>query len=100
MAENAIGIGIAVYLFISSILGCYVAYEKGRSQTEGFIFGLLFGPLGLLIVACLPTGDRPGRGDGGRVAMPEAKPQRTVEEEPKPVWLPNKKRRLLGEVQE
>ncbi|MGO9471412.1 MAG: hypothetical protein ACLQIB_06975 [Isosphaeraceae bacterium] len=53
-------LGVAGYFVLSAMVGCYVAYEKGRSQMEGFILGLLFGPLGLLIVACLPTGDNPG----------------------------------------
>jgi len=35
--------------------GGYVAEAKGRSVGEGMIFAVFFGPLGLLIVSCLPT---------------------------------------------
>ena len=38
--------------------GLYVAIEKGRSELEGMVFGILLGPIGLLIVACLPVDRR------------------------------------------
>jgi hypothetical protein len=41
-------------LFSCAALGCYVACEKGRAATEGTLLGLLFGPLGVVIVAPLP----------------------------------------------
>jgi len=44
------------YLLLCAVCGIYVATEKNRSQNEGFLFGLLFGPLGLIVVACLPIG--------------------------------------------
>jgi hypothetical protein len=37
-------------------LGAWVATQKDRGQGEGFILGLLFGPLGVLIEALLPAG--------------------------------------------
>lgn len=40
------------------LLGVFVATEKRRSQSEGFLLGFLFGPIGAVIVALLPTGDR------------------------------------------
>ena len=49
-------------------LGGYVAAQNRRIPAQGIILGLLFGPLGLLVVACLPIGDqippRRGTGDG------------------------------------
>ncbi len=39
---------------VSIVAGDYVARQKGRTGTEGAVFGLIFGPLGVLIVACLP----------------------------------------------
>lgn len=36
-------------------LGYYVATQKHREIYEGVAFALLLGPLGLVIVACLPT---------------------------------------------
>jgi hypothetical protein len=35
--------------------GSYVASEKNRHWGEGFIFGAVMGPLGVIAVACLPT---------------------------------------------
>jgi hypothetical protein len=46
------------YLAGMLVAGAYTANEKGRSLGEGAVFGVLFGPLGLLIVACLPTVER------------------------------------------
>ncbi len=39
--------------------GAYIAEQKGRGSTEGFVLGFLFGPLGCLIEALLPTQHRP-----------------------------------------
>ena len=39
-----------------SIAGAYVARAKHRSTAEGITFAILLGPLGLIVVACLPTG--------------------------------------------
>jgi hypothetical protein len=40
---------------ISSALGQYVAWCKGRNLLEGFAFGLFLGPIGVLVEAMLPT---------------------------------------------
>ena len=40
-------------------LGSYVAIEKNRSGTEGFLLGLLFSLIGVIIVALLPTKEKP-----------------------------------------
>jgi len=45
----------AIAHVMSVIAGGYVATEKNRSVSEGFFFGLFLGPIGVLIVACLPT---------------------------------------------
>jgi hypothetical protein len=37
------------------VAGYYVAGQKRRSTAEGFWMGVLFGPLGVLIEALLPT---------------------------------------------
>src|SRR5208282_5657549 len=89
-------VGAIIYLVFSAMMGCYVAFEKGRSQAEGFFFGLFFGPVGLLVVACLPTGEHPGRpvnrmaGSDDYHADPE--PPR-----PGAVWLPSRSRKKGGE---
>lgn len=35
--------------------GVYVADQKNRPRLEGALFGLFMGPLGLIVVACLPN---------------------------------------------
>lgn len=40
---------------IFGLFGAYVAAQKNRAGMEGLILGFLFGPLGVLIVALLPT---------------------------------------------
>jgi hypothetical protein len=44
---------IAAWVF-SIAAGRYVAVAKRRTPGEGAIFGAAFGPLGVLIEACLP----------------------------------------------
>jgi hypothetical protein len=58
---TVIGIMVAVYFLGCAIGGYYVAAEKGREPGEGIAFGVLLGPLGMIIVACLPmvTGPAP-----------------------------------------
>ncbi|MDR3582532.1 MAG: hypothetical protein P4L67_04635 [Candidatus Pacebacteria bacterium] len=49
-------LGIAVVvLSVFPLLGAYVAKQKGRSTTEGAVFGFLLGPFGVLIELMLPT---------------------------------------------
>ena len=45
--------------FIMGFLGRYVANEKNRSKAEGFWLGFLFSLLGVIIVALLPTKEKP-----------------------------------------
>jgi hypothetical protein len=47
-------LALGFILWAASIFaGDYVARSKNRSGQEGAIFGMLFGPVGVLIVACL-----------------------------------------------
>ena len=63
--------------------GKYIAEQKGRSPTEGILFGLL-GILGLVILALLPSKDKSELTEAERIAM-------TAEEaEEKDVLLHNK----------
>jgi hypothetical protein len=50
---------VIVSSFILGFLGSYVAKEKNRSGTEGFLLGFLFSFLGVIIVALLPTKEKP-----------------------------------------
>jgi hypothetical protein len=43
------------YFAIVGGFGAYVAVQKNRAGAEGLLLGLLFGPLGVLVEACLPT---------------------------------------------
>jgi len=50
--------GALIYFTVFGLAGSYVAEQNGRSLLEGVCFGLVFGPLGLVIEACLPTQQR------------------------------------------
>ncbi len=56
--EIVIVLGIFAWVIVWSGFGVYVATQKGRSAGEGIVFGIVLGPIGLLIVACLPEGPR------------------------------------------
>ena len=45
--------------FISAFLGYYIAKQKGRDTTEGILFGLFLGILGLIILGLLPNKSKP-----------------------------------------
>jgi hypothetical protein len=53
-------------------LGAWIAGQKRRSPVEGLILGVVFGPVGAIVEALLPLGDRipqpraaaPEQGDG------------------------------------
>jgi hypothetical protein len=59
-----------LYVLIFGGLGSYVANEKHRHWAEGFVFGALMGPLGVIAAACMPT-----------VAIERMPPRRPREEE-------------------
>jgi hypothetical protein len=52
-------VGLLVLWFLFAILGTWVAGQKNRNGVEGFALGFLFGPLGVLIEALLPTPEKP-----------------------------------------
>jgi hypothetical protein len=54
-------IGLVLHLAIDGGLGIYVADQKGRQASEGFLFGMLLGPFGVIIVALLPNLDTVAR---------------------------------------
>lgn len=51
-------IGAIVWVVGFAGLGGYVAHECGRSELEGAVLSVLFGPLGAIIVALLPRQPR------------------------------------------
>jgi hypothetical protein len=100
-------IGLGLYLFLCGLVGCYVSWSRGRPQIEGCVFGALFGPLGLILAACMPA-DRPA--DGGRIEDEEdTAARRAIAGLTAPAPAPDRpqvllrgrgRRRLLGEVEE
>lgn len=51
---SSVLIAAAVYLALSAFAGAYVATQKAREPLEGLLFGVVFGPIGVLIEANLP----------------------------------------------
>jgi hypothetical protein len=51
-----LSICLAIWM-ASGALGVYIAKAKNRPTNEGWLFGLLLGPLGWLILCLLPTLD-------------------------------------------
>lgn len=50
---------IILFGVVSGFLGIYVAKQKNRSTTEGFILGFLFSLIGVIILALLPSNEKP-----------------------------------------
>jgi hypothetical protein len=46
---------VGILMFVLGALGLWTAMQKGRSTTEGFVLGLIFGPLGVILEGLLPT---------------------------------------------
>lgn len=93
-------VGLGAYLFLCGLAGCYVSTEKARSPWEGCLLAVLFGPLGLVVAACLPAGtedaaaDDRGDDEDGRARAHLAELERAG---PPPV---PRARKLLGDVWE
>jgi uncharacterized membrane protein YeaQ/YmgE (transglycosylase-associated protein family) len=52
---------------VFGLLGGYIAGQKGREPVEGVLLGFLFGPIGAVVVALLPTRAKPRRSHSTRV---------------------------------
>jgi hypothetical protein len=48
-------IGVFIAWLVFAALGAWIASQKGRSEGEGLLLGVLFGPLGAIIEALLPS---------------------------------------------
>jgi len=104
---------IVVLALVFAGFGAFVAVQKRREASEGFILGMLFGPLGVLVEALLPQGvqQTTDSANGGRVrrnideqgVIAEIAARfRTTLEESDPNWqrLPyRRKRQILGSVE-
>jgi hypothetical protein len=54
-----VGLVALVVGLVFAVLGRYVATQKHREPNEGAMLGFLFGPLGVLIEALLPSREPP-----------------------------------------
>lgn len=61
MVAFGVAAGIVGVWLACGGMGGYVAHAKDRAPAEGAVFGLLLGPLGVLVEALLPEGARPAR---------------------------------------
>lgn len=48
---------VILWLAVFGGLGHYVAVQKGRESSEGIAFGAIGGPIGVMLLALLPTKD-------------------------------------------
>jgi hypothetical protein len=57
-----LGLGLfrlVVIELLCGLLSAWVASQKNRDSSEGFLLGALFGPLGVLVEGLLPTQPAP-----------------------------------------
>jgi hypothetical protein len=59
MESPALVLAIISTVFFFATIGGLMAYAKKRSPLEGFVLGLLLGPIGIAIEARLPAWTRP-----------------------------------------
>ncbi len=59
MEPHVIALLTCSILSTCSALGAVIAYKKRRKPVEGLFLGLLTGPIGVLVEACLPSIGRP-----------------------------------------
>jgi hypothetical protein len=92
-------IGGAIYVLVCGGFGSYVAKEKNRHWVEGFLFGAMLGPFGVIAAAALPT---MGTARGQALTRGEDEDEHVdvsaaLAARPVPI-VPHSPRRLLGEV--
>jgi hypothetical protein len=56
--QIAMLVSAGIYLLVCGGFGAYVADQKGRSGLEGFLFGLILGPIGIVAIGTMPTLER------------------------------------------
>ncbi len=83
---------------VCAVAGASVAKEKNRDAVEGVLFGAVFGPIGILITALLPTkpsSGQPKQADAGTIG--QGKP-RSLDDRGRICYLENRYRDILEEV--
>lgn len=85
---------LLVILFVSIVIcagvGAYVAEAKNRPTGEGVALGSLLGPLGVLIVALLPTLEAPPEPDPEELEASRRAREKQLEEIRQHVWTQQK----------
>ena len=49
---------LTIHCIILGFFGRYVALQKNRSASEGFLFGFFLSLIGILVVAMMPTNEK------------------------------------------
>ena len=83
---------------VCAVAGGSVAKEKNRDAVEGILFGAVFGPIGILITALLPTkpsSDQPRQANVGSIG--QRKP-RSLEERGRIFYLEDRYRDVLENI--
>jgi hypothetical protein len=83
---------LAILAILMGALGSWIAIQKSRNPAEGFVLGLFFGPLGVLVEALLPT--RPK----GRDEKPATVQERSLDERGQIAYIENRYRDVLEET--
>lgn len=83
---------------VCAAAGASVAKEKNRDAVEGILFGAVFGPIGILITALLPTkpsSDQPAQAYVGTI---DQRKTRSLEDRNRIFYLEDRYRDILEEV--
>ena len=64
--DDSFIISLVLGLTICAFIGSYISKQKGRDTTEGILFGLLGGIIGLVIVALLPNKSNPEKSEADK----------------------------------
>jgi hypothetical protein len=87
-------LGVIVYLVIFGSFGAWVAGQKYRESVEGFLLGVLFGPLGVIVEGLLPEFPKPTLATTRPAPAQASKPLPPPAAKPKPKpmmaeeWMP------------
>ena len=84
--------------FFCAVIGGKVAKEKNRDAAEGVLFGALFGPIGILITAVLPTKPASGQPQQANAGTIGQRKPRSIDERGQIAYLENRYRDVLEDV--
>ena len=81
-----------------AVAGASVAKEKGREPLEGVIYGALFGPIGIVVTALLPTKQLASGGQSNSASNGGRDKVRSLDDRGQIAYLENRYRDILDEV--